>query len=387
MAKTLSDSPRAIPTAEDRRAVIAAAEGRCTHCNASDIPLEIRFIVPRSQGGGAGRENLEAVCPNCHRLLDSAPSELFFVRFLADLLEANPDYASVEREPILGHRRLRPDLFATEMRDGRDRALLIECKSFPVLSQARVENLREQLAVYQAAAPDRQLVLAFPGRVSPEVAQELRDDGIEIWDIGLIGARFANQIEASGDSYYPELIERAIARPRPEAIYLADIKAITPGKEGWNSYQKLIGRLLELLFCPRLGSPLGEKNDFDKVNRRDLIFANHVSDGFWAALRQRYSADYILVDAKNGARVKKSDVLQIANYLKPHGLGNFAIIMGRAGVERSVPAVLKEQWAFHGKMILVLNDDDLEEMVLAYGSGREQTQVLSDKIQAFRIGM
>ncbi len=215
----------------------------------------------------------------------------------------------------------------------------------------------------------------------------LRADGVEIWDIDFIGSHFADQIEASGDGYYPELIEQAIARARPEAAYLAQIKAIPPGKEGWNTYQKLIGRLLELLFCPPLGSPLGEKNDFDKVNRRDLIFANHVSDGFWAALRQRYGADYILVDAKNGARVKKSDVLQIANYLKPHGLGQFAMIVGRAGAERGVLAVLKEQWAFHQKMIIVLNDDDLEEMVLAYGSGREQTQVLSDKIQAFRIGM
>jgi hypothetical protein len=378
---------RAVPTPEDRRAVIEAAGGRCVHCGASDVPLEIRFIVPRSQGGGLDRKNLEAVCPNCHRILDSAPSEVFFVRFLADLLETHRDYASVVREPALGQDNLRPDLLATETRDGRARDLLIECKSFPVLSLARVENIRAQLGIYRAAAPDRQVVLAFPGRATPEVTEALRADHIEIWDIGLIGARFADQIEASGDGYYPELIERAVARPRPEAAYLADIKAITPGKEGWSAYQKLIGRLLELLFCPPLGSPLGEKNDFDKINRRDLIFANHVSDGFWAALRQRYGADYILVDAKNGARVKKSDVLQIANYLKPHGLGQFAIIMGRAGVERGVPAVLKEQWAFHGKLILVLNDNDLEEMVLAYGSGREQTQVLSDKIQAFRIGM
>lgn len=378
---------RTVTTLSDRRATIAAAGGRCSHCGTSEVPLEIRYKVARSEGGDVGRENMEAVCPNCHRMLDSAPSEIFFILFLLNLIGAHPEFNDIVQEPVLGRRSVRPDLLATERKDGRQRILLIECKSFPVLSHARVENISEQFKVYRAAAPERQLVLAFPGRATPEVIQALGKDGIEVWDIGFIGTRFAEQIDVAGDSYYSELIEQALASPRPEATYLAEIKAITPGKEGWSTYQKLIGRLLELLFCPPLGSPLGEKNDFEKVNRRDLIFANHVSDGFWAAIRQRYAADYILVDAKNGARVKKSDVLQIANYLKPHGLGQFAIIVGRNGVERGVPAVLKEQWAFHGKMIIVLNDRDLEEMVLAYGSGREQTQVLSDKIQDFRIGM
>ena len=387
MEEVHSKRRHTVPNAKDRKTVIASAAGRCMQCGTSDVPLEIRFIVPQSQGGGIGRENLEAVCPNCHRILSSAPSEIFFVRFLATLLEMHPDYVSVVREQILGQHKLRPDILTTEMKGGRVRDLLIECKTFPVFSQARVENIREQLKTYQEAFPERQIVLAFPGRVTPEISKALSSDGIEIWDITRIGTHFAKQIETSDDAYYSGLIEKAISLPRPEAVYLSDIKAIPPGRDGWSSYQKLIGRVLELLFCPPLGSPLIEKNDFDKVNRRDLIFANHVSDGFWAALRQRYGADYILVDAKNGAKVKKSDILQIANYLKPHGLGQFAIIMGRAGVERGVPAVLKEQWAFHGKMIVVLNDNDLEEMVLAYGSGREQTQVLSDRIQAFRIGM
>lgn len=387
MTEPRAARPLSRPTAEDRRAVIAAAGGHCSQCGEGDVALEIRLKIARRDGGSAELENLEAVCPNCQRILDSGPSELFFVQFLTGLLEGNPDYTNIAQEPALAERRLRPDLLATENRGRRQRELIIECKSFPVLTQQRVEEIRDQLEAYRAAAPERQMVLAFPGQTAPEAAAALRADGIEIWDIDLIGTRFAAQIEASGDGYYPAMIERAIARARPEAGYLAEIRAIAPGKEGWNTYQKLIGRLLELLFCPPLGSPLGEKNDFGKFNRRDLIFANHALEGFWAALRQRYGADYILVDAKNGAKVRKSDVLQIANYLKPHGLGMFAIIVGRGGIERGVPAALRDQWAFHQKMILLLDDEDLEEMVLAYGTGREQTQVLSEKIQAFRIGM
>ena len=386
MRKVSISTRRPVPSAIDRQATISAANGTCSHCGTTGTPLEIRFIVPRSEGGGVDRDNMEAVCPTCHRLLDLAPSEIFFEQYLGKLLASNSDYSQLQSQPLLAG-RMRPDILINEASDEGIRKLLIECKSLSVLSDVGAENVLKQFSAYASATPEYQLILAFPGRTTPEARDILTKQGIQIWDIEFIASRFSQQVRSEPDSFYSQLIINSTTRARPEADYLNDIKAIKPGKDDWSQYQKLVGRLLEVLFCPPLESPLGEKSDSDKVNRRDLIFANHSSEGFWAALRQRYNADYILVDAKNGAKVKKSDVLQIANYLKPHGLGQFAIIVGRGGIERSVPAVLKEQWAFHKKMILILDDGDLEEMVLAYGSGREQTKVLSDKIQAFRVGM
>ena len=53
------------------------------------------------------------------------------------------------------------------------------------------------------------------------------------------------------------------------------------------------------------------------VNRRDFIIPNYSEEGFLRYLRSRYSADYIVVDAKNYThKITRKDALQIANYLK-----------------------------------------------------------------------
>lgn len=40
----------------------------------------------------------------------------------------------------------------------------------------------------------------------------------------------------------------------------------------------------------------------------------------------------MVVDAKNHSRkIKKNDVLRIANYLKPHGVGLLSLILSRIG--------------------------------------------------------
>jgi hypothetical protein len=142
------------------------------------------------------------------------------------------------------------------------------------------------------------------------------------------------------------------------------------------------------LFCPPLEAPISESGDAVAVNRRDWIFPNYADAGFWHFLRQRYKADYIVVDAKNyKGPISKTQVLQIANYLKPHGTGMFAMIATRGGADRSADLTIKEQWAIHGKLILVLKDDHLQSMLLAASSRGEPHKVLGQAIQEFRLSM
>ena len=66
-----------------RRQVIALAQGHCQLCGAvapfqgSDgIPyLEIHNIIPISNGGTTEIGNLVALCPNCHRKIEYAPTD------------------------------------------------------------------------------------------------------------------------------------------------------------------------------------------------------------------------------------------------------------------------------------------------------------------------
>lgn len=161
------------------------------------------------------------------------------------------------------------------------------------------------------------------------------------------------------------------------------------GRQDWLLYQKLIGEILEQLFYPELNKPISELSDKPRVNRRDFILPNYAESGFWAFMRSKYHADYIVVDAKNySKKVGKAEILQIANYLKAHGAGLFGIICSRqGGDERGCEHTLREQWLVHQKLILVLNDKDLSALLRAKSEGRSTQDILGAKIEEFRLSM
>ena len=86
--------------------------------------------------------------------------------------------------------------------------------------------------------------------------------------------------------------------------------------------------------------------------------------------------------------LKKADVLQMANYLKPHGAGLFGMVICRRGAnEVGCQHTVREEWQEHRKLILILNDDDVEAMLVAKSEGRAPEDLVSQKIQQFRLSM
>ena len=134
--------------------------------------------------------------------------------------------------------------------------------------------------------------------------------------------------------------------------------------------------------------PHTESSDATGVNRRDLILPNYVDHGFWYFLRQAYRADYIVIDAKNHKKaIGKRDVLQIANYLKPQGAGMFAVIASRKGAGPAGRVTIREQWMGNGKMIVSLQDEDMEEMLMGASTGGDATEVIGRLVEKFRLSM
>lgn len=95
-----------------------------------------------------------------------------------------------------------------------------------------------------------------------------------------------------------------------------------------------------------------------------------------------------MIDAKNSSKyVTKSDVLQIANYLKKDGTGLFGIIISRNGVNTASEYAIREVWRYEGKMIVILNDTDVEEMLLAKKNNSDPAMLILKKIEDFRLSI
>ncbi len=98
---------------------------------------------------------------------------------------------------------------------------------------------------------------------------------------------------------------------------------------------------------------------------------------------------YLVVDAKNYSRkIGKTEILQVANYLKPQGAGLVGLIFSRNGGDAAGCAhTLREQWLIHQKMILVFDDVEVESMLSAKEDGRVPEAMIGKKIEHFRLSI
>lgn len=313
--------------------------------------------------------------------------EISFIAWLTWLMERHPDYADVSIEPLLrnpgkpNQQHSRADIIAR--RDGI--TLIIECKNRPLFSK-EIDSVLLQFRRYSEHRPGTQLVLATPGKLAEIDANRIHAAGIELWDAEAIARIFARQIPSGPPHLATAFSSSGKQETKAEAL-IRELRECSPGRLEWPIYQKLVGRVLEHLFCPPLNVPLSESPDESGANRRDFILANFAESGFWNHMRLRYAADFIVVDAKNYVgKIKKRDVLQIANYLRPHGAGMFGVIFSRAGGDQSARITAREQWAHYQKLILVLDDNKCIAMLNAAGAGGAAA-VLTREIQDFRLSM
>jgi hypothetical protein len=76
----------------------------------------------------------------------------------------------------------------------------------------------------------------------------------------------------------------------------------------------------------------------------------------------------------------------MANYLTAHGAGLFGLVLSRSGTESHAAIVTRrEQWILNRKMIVVLDDDDLIQMITSRQSGGQPETVLRQRIEDFRL--
>lgn len=379
-----------------RQRLLKKYDHTCVACGIKDdvVPLELAHLIPISCGGESSEDNLTILCPNCHRTFNRQPREYEFVNFLTELLEKHPNFSDIQREALLGHEpRYTVDLLVSRRLNIKKEILLIECKTNLALTTSHIKNVINQLETHKSAYGECRMVLAVPVTLGVAQLSTLRTANIEVWDLQYIADHFSKQIEAACPSYYRALLLARITRPATkitrEQELINSLSSCIPGKTDCYVYQRLVGEILEYLFMPPLEKPIQELSDKSHTNRRDFIMPNYADKGFWSFLREKYEADYVVIDAKNYTRkVKKTEVLQIANYLKPHGAGLFGLIVSRNGGDLSgCEHTLREQWLVHKKMILVLNDEDIKAMLNAKSDGRQPEEILGQKIETFRLSM
>jgi hypothetical protein len=307
--------------------------------------------------------------------------------------------AKIEESRELASLAMRPDFIISL---SENHYAIVEVKNQSPNTQVRLNAVANQLQEYSDAFkhfhPEASvsLVLIMVGALSEENRAYLAYRGIdrvidtaELQRLTKSDTGATNVTVSDTDTVKGADAEQLPKHTQSESMaetLLTTLESTPPGRPAWVQYQKWVGSALEYLFYPQLAKPISELSNQTRTNRRDFIFPNYATEGFWAFLRSHYSAHFVVVDAKNlTKRVSKAEVLQLANYLSDHGAGLFGLIVSRHQSAYGAEVTQREQWAIHRKMIIVLNDTDMKQMFTIYLSGDDPSDLIRQKIEDFRL--
>lgn len=385
---------------EAKTELMMKQEGKCAVCG-KEIQwnnCEIDHIYPYALGGSNEISNLQLVCINCNRSMAGKPFlEHQFEEFMESLLSDHPDYSVCYDYAVWINSDINPDLVIEKMQGNEKQVIIAEVTAESSFTDKRINQRFDVLKKYAQLIDDKKssntkVALITPGELPEEYEKLARENKIELWDKNFISKEFKGQLDKAEPEIFKMMISSTGAASTPTDEYqdlIDELKACVPGKSDWGKYQKLVGKILETLFCPPLKTPLPQSNDKEKKNRRDYVLPNYsLENDVWKYVREQYNADYIVVDAKNSAKsIAKDDVLQIANYLKVKGAGLFGIIVSRKGEDKASEHAIRDAWIMDNKMIITLKDADIESMLIEKRNGNNPAELILKKIEDFRLSI
>lgn len=315
-----------------------------------------------------------------------------FEEYVYRLLVASDGFEDVKLWSLVDNRQV--DILAVERVDSTLSNKInwaIEIKKYKsIISVDIIDGLFGKWQDLKNYNPDIQLLLVAPSGLSSIAAERAKKFGIKVWGLEELYLRTPKQVQSElfNASFDADAVKHHAVTKSKASVLIASLSATIPGKKEWSKYQQITSEILEYLFCPPLETPKYELSDLESRNRRDMIYENSATNGFWRMIRETYTAHYIVVDSKNYKNfLTKRPIIDVAHYLKPYGCGMFGMIVSRKGGEASALHAVKEQWIGNNKLILMLSDNDLIEMLQIKEANGNPESVLRRKIADFRMSL
>jgi hypothetical protein len=122
------------------------------------------------------------------------------------------------------------------------------------------------------------------------------------------------------------------------------------------------------------------------LNRFDLICRLKPTTEFWTFLINHLNSRYILFEFKNhSGPIKQGQILTTEKYLLDRGLRKAALIFTRKGADKDAKKMAQGAMREHGKLILIVNDENLCAMLHMKDRGEDPTDNLFEIADQFLL--
>lgn len=164
------------------------------------------------------------------------------------------------------------------------------------------------------------------------------------------------------------------------------LRELKRGKTTWSAYEKLSEEVLKYLFPNDLQGWHKQKTTDDGLNRYDYVCRIRPTTEFWGFLVQHLNSRYAVFEFKNySEKIKQGQVLTTEKYLLERGLRRVAIILSRLGADTNATKMARGAMREHGKLILVLGDDDVCNMLHMKERGEDPSDFLFEATDNFML--
>ncbi|HEY8961923.1 MAG TPA: restriction endonuclease [Luteolibacter sp.] len=167
-----------------------------------------------------------------------------------------------------------------------------------------------------------------------------------------------------------------------------ELKALKKGKKTWSAYELLCDQILRYLFPADLHGWHTQKRTDDELNRFDYICRIKPATEFWRFLIEDLDSRYVLFEFKNYVGfIKQGQILTTEKYLFERALRRVAIIFSRKGAHRNAVKMAQGAMRESGKLLLVLDDEKICEMLRIREQGDDPSDLLFEWVDDFLMSL
>ncbi|WP_460158719.1 restriction endonuclease [Pseudomonas sp. S3_E11] len=253
-----------------------------------------------------------------------------------------------------------------------------------ILTDNQKEHLRKE---YGISVFDRQLLLSMASD-SPEITEDLHAlFEIDPNDLSVSIEKFYNLDKELAPPVAPEL-EESLPLDTTGTELCKSLRAIEAGRPGWSDYEKKCIEILQYLFKDHLAGWKDQRKTDDELNRFDLVCRIKPVTDFWKFIIHNLESRYMIFEFKNYEHpIKQGQVLTTEKYLLEKGLRKVAIMLTRKGAHESATKMAQGAMRETGKLIIILDDDQICEMLHMKEKGSDPTDFLFDVTDDFLLSL
>ena len=171
-------------------------------------------------------------------------------------------------------------------------------------------------------------------------------------------------------------------------ILVSKLKSCIPGRQQWKQYQSICKEILCYCLVPPLLEPIEQSATIDNLHIRDLIFNIPLDlGGFWTYITNRFGLALIFECKNYEDYVRQNELVISSKYVGNRKLTEMGLMVTRKGLHENAQKTQENLWKEQGKMLLCLNDNDLEKMVELKEKNDEPWKVIDNKIREFLVSL